>query len=568
MSHRGDILSVSIGPFASVASAHFWNATTDQDAKQSLLYHQTAGSRIGSKTSSPRLVVVDWAGGSTIKKQWKLHDRQSAPDPLDADEAMDGGGAPMAEDLGYLANPTAPAAGEAPSTVSTSETVFWWKYIAPSLSERTGALVGEADARNFETLLSYGEGLRHWDETASSGHSEHVMDSVRYFFEGMDACQGVNLTVDCGGVFGGVAEGFVQAMRDEVGRKVPVMTTALFSHSEDEAEGGVLSRSAPGEGRTCDFDAIYRWEQQGINRARCHGVLSDLSAAYVPVDVNTWLAKGSWLHEPSKKSHHNVFSASTGAPSLDARNPVETGALASAALSCVFPGVFLGERQDLTSLTNLLRPSPSMKLSTCQLLFPVPLSMTGTGMSAASVASSLDYSKFIPLSHAWPADTATSAPLVAVPQTYVVSQLFAGCGLFSLPSAAQSPEDAFTEHWRQYMRTSRTVSSVPDRQFLLSSTFPATLLPPHLNAFGWHDPAAPAEYTAASVPSSLPVAAHLTTTCASALMLESVRQRLERADKRAHRDQHYEADHWKELADTMQSMVDEYDQGLLEKSDA
>eukprot|EP01063_Lacrimia_lanifica_P040522 TRINITY_DN9201_c0_g1_i1.p1 TRINITY_DN9201_c0_g1~~TRINITY_DN9201_c0_g1_i1.p1 ORF type:complete len:560 (+),score=186.68 TRINITY_DN9201_c0_g1_i1:53-1732(+) len=551
---NGELLTISLGPWANVVAAHYWNCTSALEAKSSVLYHQ-----LSSGESVPRAVVVDWAGGSVIKKQFKMRKPSTAgaggDEPMEEEDDTEYTGPQdllelAAEDPYAIATGmghTDPTAMQPPPSLPTNrpgpgeEVVHWWKAIVPKLSDRTVSLLKERTYRTFSEHNAFGEGIACWEKDQDAQHD--VTDNIRYFFEGMDRCQGVQLFCDAQGMFGGMALEVIRYLRDEAPR-ASIFTTALFPRDEDEVGGVEPLKDEMGQ--VVDFAGLRRWERQGINRARCHALLSEASSAYVPIDVNTW----NFARSPLK---------------VNLADPVDTGAVAALGLSTAL----VAGHSRFAHFCDVLRPLPSMRLSALRCALPLPVSMQSQGLNFHNVIQGADFADYLDLSHSWPVDAESKAPLVAVPSTHVVSQIYSVKGLHELPQYERRDHTTVcNEFFADSFRTPRTVSHVHAHAQLLPGTFPIEVLPPHLNVVGWRDENAPAAYTTAeATPFQLPVAAHLMTTCASALMLDGVRRRVADADRRRHADQRMEADEWGELGEEMAAMVDEYDQGLLNTDD-
>eukprot|EP01061_Rhynchopus_euleeides_P013577 TRINITY_DN23684_c0_g1_i2.p1 TRINITY_DN23684_c0_g1~~TRINITY_DN23684_c0_g1_i2.p1 ORF type:complete len:576 (+),score=228.35 TRINITY_DN23684_c0_g1_i2:46-1773(+) len=566
---NGEILTVSLGPFAAAVAAHYWNATSDFDAKRDVLYHQPS-SRTGKAV--PRAVVLDWAGGSRIRRQWKA--RTACRMEVDAAPPAEATGAEEAEPEKHIfdtffetpeaAKPQEPADDSDAQAPADTDTVNWWRFITPELSHRSVQLIPDKIARDYSAHATYGEGQECWKGNREF-FEDGTMDSVRYFFEGMDKAQGVNLMTDGNGIFSGIAHELLSEIRDTYG-KVAAFTTSLFPHNVDEAdddEDKMRRRAKHFENvdKEVDFEALTRWETQGVNRCLNHAMLSDLSSAYLPVDVTTWCRTGGrapgWLASPTRKF-----------PTLkvDPTDVVDTSALISTALSTAFAPLAAGD-MTLPHYCDVLHPLPSMRVSSLQAALPFPVSMAAGKLHMRKLVEDAGFDAFLPLSHGWPLDGGVR--MVARESVAVVSQIFCIRGVHAVPKTeGVSHTQVLNEFWSEEMRTPRTFSSVPTAPQLLPGTFPTETLPPHLNVVGWADENAPAEYVDESmVPTQMPIAAHVSTTCASALMLHSLSQRLKGADRRRHSGQHLEADQWFELQEQMDALVDEYDQGLLGRED-
>ena len=602
--HKGEVLTISTGPFANLVTAHYINSLSTFDSRQATMYQQPV-SRHG--VAVPRAVVLDWAGGSRIKKQWRMGRQTSAYEAaaeemeVDEPESEEQGETPYDDPFGCESfdafarehkeqqQPEAAAAAVTKSdNRNGTELIHWWKAITPKLSDRTVSLMSENICRDNTAHEAYGSGQECW-KANKAFFEDDFMDNVRYFFEGMDHCQGVNLLVDGSGLFGGIAHQLLGDLRDDFGRTA-VFTTSLFSHNADELDDNgdkeknhersvVFQRGATGE---TDFEALRRWERQGVNRCMNHAILSDLSSAYMPIDVATWTHRGGtharwknagWLQGPTE-----------GGMAVDPLNPIETGALAATALSTLFSPLASGE-MTLPNVCDTLHPLPSMRLSSLQVAAPLRLSMAAERFNFQKLLDGTSFSNYLPLSHGWP--TENGKRLVGRKEVATLSQIFVARGVHQVPRfEAKTHTLVANEHWAEEFKTPRTHSCVPVTPQLLGGTFPTNILPPNLNAFGWHDVRAPTEYLEEEhVPFQVPVASHVATTCASAMMLSSLRSRLVSADRRRHDDQHMEQDQWAELKEQMAAvccaattlpppppplptthtqLVDEYDQGLGE----
>eukprot|EP01064_Diplonema_japonicum_P019184 TRINITY_DN27885_c0_g1_i1.p1 TRINITY_DN27885_c0_g1~~TRINITY_DN27885_c0_g1_i1.p1 ORF type:complete len:557 (+),score=140.78 TRINITY_DN27885_c0_g1_i1:58-1671(+) len=521
-----EILTVSLGPFSGIVNTHFWNSTSDHDAKLNVLYQQP---NTGRGKAAPRLVVADWSGEMAVKRKWKLRDGISGDDIMTTpEEQEDDDDEPMEEE----------------DTTPKLRTERWWSYMVTPLHDRSLNLISERFARDHSHHNAFGEGYAAWKDQS---YSEHLQDNIRYFFEGMDKCQGINLSCDASGIFGGLAHSLITDIKDDYGR-VPIWCNALFDQNNDEADGYVAQPNEP-----TDFEALKRWERQGVNRALSHTLLSETADGYLPIDVPSWSKMGG--RTPGWRTKPNALN-------FEVNNSVEVGAIASAGISTALSPLFTGD-MSLAHFCDVLRPVPSMRLSCLQTAMPMKLSMAAEGLHMQNVLQATTFDEYLPLSHGWPTDE-RGVKIFGTSTTHTMSQIFTARGISALPKTENvSHKQVSNEYWSEQLRTGRTQSAFTS-PFLLSSTFPASLIPSGLNVIGWQDPEAPAEYTDTTIPTQLPVASHLSTTCASALMIHSINTRFKECHKALHLDQNIEIDQWKEAQEALEAMVDEYDQGLID----
>eukprot|EP01060_Flectonema_neradi_P005204 TRINITY_DN13454_c0_g1_i1.p1 TRINITY_DN13454_c0_g1~~TRINITY_DN13454_c0_g1_i1.p1 ORF type:complete len:541 (+),score=99.93 TRINITY_DN13454_c0_g1_i1:60-1625(+) len=515
----GDILTLSFGPYASILSTHFWNATTDLDAKSGALYHQT-----GRGKSYPRTVAVDWSGGSEIKKEWKLTNAELQAEAEDIDNSEALMNMSILNESEHVAQADAKSDSnedEGENIVSTTEIVHWWKYITPQLSSRSMQLISEQTARDYTSRSVYtaGEELFSKDSTLN----DSTLDAIRYFYEGMDTCQGVLVFSEANTLFGGLTWDVLQRIRDDFG-KASTWTVSAFMNNDEEVEEA--------EG---DWEKQMLRQRNTINRVMSHTLASDASSLYVPVDVNTW-----------EKTYEN---------------PVQSGAVVSSGISTLLSTILdVDNEMQFGQFCDVLRPVPSMKLTTMQVATPLPIKMTpGLPMSFADILK-IPYSAYSALSHKWPA-----GHIYGTPESHCMAQVWSCRGISALPFAPgySSHKQCVNEFWAERFKTPRTYSSVSPSQYHLSGTFPTELLPRGLNIVGWEDENAPQTYDEDSLPSTIPTAAHLTTTCSSALMLSNLLTSFKKCHRYQHKSYDLEDDQWREVTEILETMVDEYDQGLI-----
>ena len=552
---NGEILTISLGPYAAAVATHYWNATSDHDAKQDVLFHQPS-SKLG--VAKPRAVVLDWAGGSKVRKQWKMKPPPTTATTTTTATTSDDEETPEAEPHifdTFFETPSAqtPTAVEetTESTPAETDTVHWWKFITPTLNDRTVNLISEQTAREWGHT-SYGQGTEMWKQ--NRGFFEDTFsDNIRYFFEAMDKPQGVNLMTDGNGLFSGIAGELLAEMKDTYGR-TSVFTTALFDHNVDEADDDhekVKNKKKHFTSNTTqevDFEALNRWEQQGVNRCLNHAILSEHSSGYLPIDVNSWCKIGG--RTPG------WFTQDRLGLKLDVTNTIDTSAFIATSLSTVFAPLQESEIS-LPHFCDTLRPLPSMRVSSLYTSLPFPAAFGERGVNMKDLVEKASFDAFVGLSHGWPMDETEKQRLLAREPVAVLSQIFSLRGLHSVPKAEGGvPHTQFcNEYWSEVFKTPRTFSCLPQTPQLLSGTFPLEILPGKLNVVGWQDPAAPEEYTTENtIPTQIPVGTMLSTTCASALMLHGLMDRLKATEKRRHTDQHLEHDQWFELQEQMSAV--------------
>ena len=513
----GDILTLSFGPYSSILSTHFWNATTDHEAKSGALYHQ-----MGRGKSVPRMVAVDWSGGSEVKKEYKL-----TTEECHEIEHMD----PNKNDLmnmpvlgNYQGEEDIEKADEKSNEeniVSHTDIVHWWKYITPELSSRSMQLISEQTARDYSNRSVYttGEELFSKDTTLN----DSTLDAIRYFYEGMDSCQGVLVFSEGNSLFGGLTWDVLQRIRDDFGR-ASTWTVSAFINDDtavEQAEG--------------DWEKQNLLQRNTINRVLSHTLASDASSLYVPIDVNSW-----------EKSYEN---------------PVHSGSVVSSGISTLLSSILDKDNgMQFGQFCDVLRPTPCMKLTTMQVANPFPIKMTpGVPMSFADVLK-VPYSAYSPLSHKWP-----KGHVYGTAESHCMAQVWSSRGLSSLPQAAgfSSHKQCANEFWAERFKTPRTYSSISQSPYYLSSTYPTELLPVGLNVVGWEDQNAPQKYDEGTLPTTIPTAAHLTTTCSSAVMLNDLLTGFKKCQRFSHKSYDMEDDQWREVSEILETMVDEYDQGLI-----
>eukprot|EP01065_Artemidia_motanka_P029537 TRINITY_DN35634_c0_g1_i1.p1 TRINITY_DN35634_c0_g1~~TRINITY_DN35634_c0_g1_i1.p1 ORF type:complete len:534 (+),score=182.81 TRINITY_DN35634_c0_g1_i1:97-1698(+) len=522
---NGGLLHISLGPMASIVSTHFWNATTKWDAGRTDIYHHTSSGRV----ATPRQVMVDWSGPSRLMDEWPLRVCDPpAPAPAAAAEGEE------AEEEGDVWGLVC-APGEEEVAAEIPDAPNWWKYIVPKLHERSLQLLppgfARSDPSGRSAFSAFGQGQAEWQGEAA----DTFEDTVRFFAEEMDVCQGVVLLCDGSDAFGGVAHHVASSVvGDVLNRRTPVAAFPLWPLDAEEA--GMPPNPSPvaigaGEGGW-DMDVIRRWEQRGINRGLCHSLLSEVAAAYVP----------------------------TEAAAMGIANPVDYGAVVATAmdtalLPCRFdaasPGGF-----SLHDWASMLRSDSSMRCASLSCALPVPLTMQAEGMSLAGEFERHPPpydAAYRPLWHAPPVGEAAH-------RCDVVAQAVSARGMAALPRPdGADPISSIRSALLRSLptRTPRTLVALPEQPFLLTSTFPRHILPPHLNVLGWHDPDVPPD----SVPRELPVVSYCSTTHASGAELRRVARRMKLASVQRHTDQRMERDEWREVLENVDTLADSYDTG-------
>eukprot|EP01062_Namystynia_karyoxenos_P039721 TRINITY_DN28899_c0_g1_i1.p1 TRINITY_DN28899_c0_g1~~TRINITY_DN28899_c0_g1_i1.p1 ORF type:complete len:615 (+),score=159.40 TRINITY_DN28899_c0_g1_i1:102-1847(+) len=574
---HGGLLHMAFGPMSSIVSAHYWNSTTVWDSRRPTMYHHSGTGR----ASTPRLVIVDWAGGSDLKAEWPL--RAAPPDPADLERDPDPSKgeqwqlvrrepAPAAGSGDSSEDPFAAAAAEQAAAGEGANAAFaeaaaeqdaaenggggggkaqmWWRWIVPALHDRTLQLFPDglerADPAGAAAFSAFGRGA----EALRGAPGDAVEDAVRFFAEEMDVCQGAVVLCDAGNAFGGMAQHFIdEPLRDVLGRKATVCAVPVWPFHEDEAahSGAEPPADVVQEGGLYDLDRVRRWEQAGLNRALSHALLSESAQACLPCDATRFRE----------------------------RNPVDYAAYVSAALDTALTPCRLDAAAPgslaLRDWAAALRSWPALRLSQMSVALPFPLSMQGAGLhlgGALEQCPPVADPAFRPLWHPWPRGRdASGESLVGTPACAVASQTLSARGLHRLPrtdGADHHDVAARTLFAHPATQTRHTVACVSEVPFLVTSTFPTHLLSPKLNTFGWLDDAAP---PSAEPPQELPVVSHCCATFASAAELHNISQRVRSAGMHRHADQGLDRDAWRELQENLDTLVDEYDHGLVHQPD-
>eukprot|EP00755_Sulcionema_specki_P016168 Sspe_Gene.61316::Locus_34013_Transcript_1_1_Confidence_1.000_Length_1724::g.61316::m.61316 len=542
MSKGNGIITLSLGPTASIVNTHFWNSTSQLDQGQSALFHQPAS----HGKSTPRLVVVDWAGGSTVRKQWMLQrpgKKRERVDDGDPGMELDGLFHPPATKSGGS------RAGEA--VFATEEVAYWWKYMTPDLHSRSVHLLNES-AQRGTTSTAFGDGIDAWKTLSNQ---EEIIDSIRFFAEGLDVCSGFHVVADCDSVFGGMAVSLLNDVKDIFGR-TPLFTSALFPYHEEEPPQHLEHE--------VDFDRLRRAEERSVNRSLATSLLSAASSSYVPIDMASWAscdkAAAGWLSGPTHAA----------SLSLDITNPVDAGAVAALALGAATSPWKMSQDKGGRAIFDMcahLRSIPSMRLATLASIPIVPVRMQQSGYTLRSLLESLPVPsapELLHLSHPWPLGDDGGRLVTSATQT--IAQCFSVCGLSYMND---SSEQVVCEVYSQTAGTPRTLASVLQHPGLTSSTFPSSILPPGLNVAGCLDDEASREpYTEETVPQQFPTIAQLSTTNATALYLHRLAVQLRGMSSHRHTTQGLEPDAWRELVDDVETLVEDYDANLIRREDS
>jgi hypothetical protein len=599
----GEILTLGLGNYGTLAAAHWANSTTRFDQEQSVVYAE------GNKgTKTVRLLLLDQAQPSRVRKviplQSTAQEQQQLPSDLhgeDADEENDECTNPDAFTWTWETATRHPGAaslegnrnvhvdaeridhddddedGEGPEKrTELGEDDFndelkgappqtfvpWWRYIAVPTTRRellttayfddpSGGLL--AHSFGFGYHQSFNDSLFGEGQGRSNGRVSGLGqfgDRVRRSLEDSHQAQGVQLYVDGDSAFGGIACALLRHLKEDHEDIRATLAHTVFPKCDF--------------GRDADF-AKRRREEVVLNRALCLTHLADSAALFTPYEPSSWQLPQ--LH--AFDTDDDVATAAIVAATTDT-------ALYSARQKGTAPELY----RSLGQTCGLLRSSEGLRITAAACAVPLfippvqraamrrdgpPANQSGEPSLWSVLTGSplLATERWTSLTHAFAGPDAAQSESGAV-----IAHAFALRGVASLPDV-EYPRNEAILRYAFPLRTSRFGADLYHESYPVSSSFPVDRLfgaPRVVNvpslarasggAKGMNETTGP-ELT------EFKMGSHLVNTYQSAGYIREVLQAAEpvmRYAKHVHGDAYgFEDDEWREVIETLHALHDNYD---------
>ncbi|GBG00223.1 hypothetical protein Rsub_12708 [Raphidocelis subcapitata] len=311
-----EIITLQLGPLSNYTGAHFWNLQDEalgaaggerlDGVAEDVLFSWSEDPR-GAPVYRPRAVVVD-TSGATGGVSFSLDAPGAPPDASAASSAWGGDAQVVAsgripksaftqqlelqsginfdrESAAAIARHQAAleaaarqldalALGSAPSGARGVGVRYWSDYLKVQLHPRSfqalqGAWHGAAGLEGYGAASSLTYGVR--------PAVEAVADAVRWWSEGCDSLQGVQVFADDLTAFGGLARSVLDELREEL----PGARILYFSLRPTDSGGGGQGAAAGGSSGSSGG------AREVVSDALAVAELSERSAAYVPLRVPT-----------------------------------------------------------------------------------------------------------------------------------------------------------------------------------------------------------------------------------------------------------------------------------------